>query len=45
MNHFSMIPQLLFSLGDHVLLKGGVQVGLGGNGSELGAQAQMVVRF
>lgn len=45
MNHFSVIPQLLLSLGNHVQLKGGLQVGLGGNGSELGGQAQMVVRF
>ena len=45
MNHFSVIPQLLLSLGDHFQLKGGVEVGLGGNGNELGGQAQMVVRF
>lgn len=44
-NQFSLIPELVFPLGRNVDLKAGATIGLGGNGSEFGAQAQAVVKF
>ena len=45
LNQLSLIPQLLLSLGNHLELKAGAVVGLGGTGNQLGGLAQMVVYF
>jgi hypothetical protein len=45
MNQLSVIPGLVFPLGRNVDLKAGATIGLAGNGSEFGAQAQAVVKF
>jgi len=45
LNQFTLIPQLLLSVGDHLEFKAGAQVGLGGTGNQFGGQAQLVVFF
>ena len=44
-NQFTLLPELLWPVGSHVDLKGGVTLGLGGTGSEYGGQAEIAVHF
>ncbi len=45
MNHFTLLPELLIPINQHLEIKAGAAVGLGGNGSEIGAQAEASIRF
>jgi len=44
LNQFSLVPQLLLPYGD-MTFKAGAEIGLGGNGNELGAVLQASFRF
>ncbi len=44
-NQFTLLPELLWPVGDQVDLKGGVTLGLGSTGSEYGGQAEIAVHF
>lgn len=44
-NQFALLPELLIPVNKHLELKAGASFGLGGNGSEYGAQAEASVRF
>lgn len=45
MNQVTLLPEVLLPLNEHIDLKAGAAVGLGGNGNELGGQAQVTVKF
>jgi hypothetical protein len=45
MNHFTLHPELVLSIGNSVDLKAGAEIGLGGNGNEFGGRAQAVFKF
>ncbi|HHH13077.1 MAG TPA: hypothetical protein ENJ98_02475 [Thiolapillus brandeum] len=44
-NQLTLLPELLWSVGDHVDLKAGATIGLGGTGSQYGGQAEIAVHF
>jgi len=45
MNQITLLPEVLIPVNPHLELKAGVAIGLGGNGSEFGGQAEVSVRF
>jgi len=45
LNQIAIIPELLFPINSHVELKAGASIGLGGSGSEYGAQTEISIRF
>lgn len=45
MNQVTLLPELIVPVNQHLELKAGAALGLGGNGSESGAHAEMTVRF
>lgn len=44
-NQITLLPEVLIPVNQHLELKAGVAIGLGGNGSEIGAQAEASIRF
>ena len=44
-NQFTLLPELLIPVNPHLEIKAGVAIGLGGNGSEIGGQAEASIRF
>lgn len=44
-NQITLLPELLIPVNPHLELKAGVAIGLGGNGSEIGGQAEASIRF
>jgi len=44
-NQITLLPELLIPVNPHLELKAGAAIGLGGNGSEIGGQAEASIRF